>query len=110
MTAPVFGYTPQKRDLALTTGADFFLTMVLQGTATWPADTQLRIDIATQTWNAYIDETTARWRVESALCDIIEDKTPYTMTVSYPGTDAENPTYRDDIVWFYGKAKRTRLT
>ena len=110
MTAPVFGYTPQKRDLALTTGADFFLSMVLQTPATWPEDTRLRIEIAGQTWSAYVDETSARWRVESDLCDLIDDKAPYTMTVSYPGPDNGDPTVRDDLVWFYGKVKRTRLT
>lgn len=108
MTAPVFGYTPQKRDLALTTGADFFLTMSLQGSAKWPDDTQLRIEIDGQVWHAFVDDTTARWRVESALCDIIEDKTPYTMSVSYPGT-ADDPTVRDDLVWFYGRVKRTKI-
>lgn len=108
MTAPVFGYTPLTRPLALTTGADFFLNLVLQGTAEWPEGTQLTIEVADQVWNATIADNVARWRIESDHCDLIPDKAPYVMKVSYPNT-SQAPE-RDDLVWFYGKVKRTRLT
>lgn len=105
MTAPAFGYTPLTRPLALTTGADFFLNLILQGTTEWPQGTQLTIEIADQIWPANVSGNSARWRIESADCDPIPDKAPYVMKISYP-TDGPD---RDDLVWFYGKVKRTRL-
>lgn len=109
MTSPaVFGYTPTRRDLLLSTGADFILDMSLQGAVEWPEGTRLYIKLPTSVWEAQVFGGTAYWKVESETADAVPLGTPYQLFVVYPATDYDVET--TDLMWFYGKVKRTRLT
>lgn len=109
MTSPaVFGYTPIRRDLQLSTGADFILDMSLQNGVKWPENTRLYIKLSTMLWEAEVFDGTAYWKIESAVTDTVPEKVPYQLFVVYPATVTDQET--TDLMWFYGKTKRTRLS
>lgn len=81
--------------------ADWIITRELSS-GTFPAGTTAWIKWDTgQTWNAVITSTSASWRVESTVHQVIADGTGFSIYVSYPdgGLTAE-------YEWFYGRARR----
>ncbi|MEC3955796.1 hypothetical protein VMT65_22375 [Nocardia sp. CDC153] len=111
MTAPVdpgfLGYQPTIEPLKLTTGASFVQTIQPSGTATFPANTTVKIVLTApggavlDTWNATVTSTAATWSVSNVAADAIPANSRYTMLVTYPTTPAV--TY----AWYEGTVLRT---
>lgn len=106
MTA-AFGFKPIRRDIVLSTGADFVLSLRLQNGAHWPENTRLYIKLPTTVWEAYLYDGVASWKVESQITDTVTVGSSYQLYVQYPPSVADPET--TDFMWFYGKVRRTRM-
>ncbi|MDM7488697.1 hypothetical protein QT969_10380 [Rhodococcus sp. CSLK01-03] len=107
MTAAL-GRTPEQIKLILSLGADFTQIIKTPENETFPVDTVVAIrfyDDPADTahiaeWLGDVTSTQVEWRIESALADVIPDRTPFRMYVSYP----EVPTL--EHCWFTGRVAR----
>lgn len=100
---PDLGYQPLKGKLILTTGADWVCT--LSTGKPWPEGTTCWAQVGDlPQWDATVTETTgtASFVVQSAITDGVDDRTPYTIFLRYPGTPST------EFAWFEDTVKRTR--
>ena len=98
------GLEPESLTVHLTTGADFIYEWELVdedgNDLNWPAGTTLSIkfdDDAGTTWNATITGNSAKWNVESAIADSVDDLT--TARIRYVNGTT-------DLTYFLGAVAR----
>lgn len=103
------GYTPTKKALILSAGADFVHVINAPAGSTIPTGTTARIafyassdttapEIAS--WTGVVATDRIEWRIESAQADLIENRSKFRLYVTYP----ETPTW--EVLWFIGDVKR----
>lgn len=72
----------------------------------FPPDTTARVEWANgQNWDGSISGNVVSWRVESAVADLVQDNTEFTIWVRYPNGDTGTT---DDYPWINGRARRTK--
>ncbi|AYR03180.1 hypothetical protein SEA_OCTOBIEN14_32 [Gordonia phage Octobien14] len=97
------GYDPMKGKILLSKGADWVCT--LSTGDVWPAGTTVWAQVGDLApWNAAVTESTgtAAFRVESTITDEVEDRTPYTIYLRFPGSPST------EFAWFEDQVRRTR--
>lgn len=90
------GAQPERLIVALTTGADFRVDMVLRGD-TYPAGSTLSLVLGSTTWTATISGDTATFSKAASVADTIADRT--TAKLVYTDSDGTQ-------VWGVGEVRR----